>query len=257
MATGKVYYWIKLRKEFLTSETVQFLMSQDNNDGAKYVVLYQMLCLMTINTDGRMERMIGEVLIPYDVEKIRQDCKYFSADTIKVALDLYARLGLIYRDQDGCLILSDHGKMVGKETDYAEKQRLQRKKNAALLTGDISGDNVSTEIRDKSKEIRDKSLENKNNEFVELAGDDKELLEALKAFENMRKKIKKPIEDRARTMLVNKLKEFPREDWIAIIDQSIFHNWQSFYPLKATESYAKETWDKEPIEPPKTIRRSK
>lgn len=43
MATGKRYFWIKLREAFMTSDTVDFLMSQ--KDGANYVVLYQMLCL--------------------------------------------------------------------------------------------------------------------------------------------------------------------------------------------------------------------
>ena len=41
-------------------------MGQKN--GANYVVLYQMLCLMTINTNGRLSRQIGEVLIPYEVD---------------------------------------------------------------------------------------------------------------------------------------------------------------------------------------------
>ena len=61
MATGKRYYWIKLRESFMTSDTVDFLMSQ--KDGANYVVLYQMLCLKTINTGGRLSRTIGEIVI--------------------------------------------------------------------------------------------------------------------------------------------------------------------------------------------------
>lgn len=76
MATGKRYYWIKLKDSFMTSETVDFLMSQPN--GANYVVIYQMLCLKTINTDGRMARRIGEMLIPYDVPKLQRDLKWFS-----------------------------------------------------------------------------------------------------------------------------------------------------------------------------------
>lgn len=58
MATGKRYYWIKLKDSFMNSEVVDFLMSQPN--GASYVVLYQMLCLKTINTDGRLTCQIGD-----------------------------------------------------------------------------------------------------------------------------------------------------------------------------------------------------
>ena len=72
MATGKRFYWMKLKESFMTSDTIDYFMSQP--DGANYVVLYQMLCLKTINTGGRFCRQIGEVVIPYDVEKIDRDC---------------------------------------------------------------------------------------------------------------------------------------------------------------------------------------
>jgi DnaD/phage-associated family protein len=126
MATGKRYYWIKVKESFITSDTVDFLMSQPN--GASYVVLYQMLCLKTINTGGRFVRHIGEVVIPYDAEKIQRDCKYFSIDTIHIAMQLYKALGLIYEDVDGVLVLANHDDMVGSETDYAEKNRRMRSK---------------------------------------------------------------------------------------------------------------------------------
>ena len=87
MATGKRFYWMRLREDFMTGDIVDFFMSKPN--GANYVVLYQMLCLKTINTGGRLSRQIGEIIIPYDVEKIQRDCKWFSVDTIRVALSLY------------------------------------------------------------------------------------------------------------------------------------------------------------------------
>ena len=45
MATGKRFYWIKLKDSFMNSEVVDFLMSQPN--GANYVVLYQICLLYT------------------------------------------------------------------------------------------------------------------------------------------------------------------------------------------------------------------
>ena len=144
----------------MTSDTVDFLMSQ--KDGANYVVLYQMLCLKTINTGGRLSRTIGEIVIPYDVEKIQRDCKWFSADTIRVALNLYKKFGLIYEEMDGTLVLTDHDSMVGTETDYAEKnRRIRARQQRALpepghiVSSDVSS-NVPTDIRDKRLDIRDK-----------------------------------------------------------------------------------------------------
>lgn len=166
MATGKRYYWIKLRESFMTSDTVDFLMSQ--KDGANYVVLYQMLCLKTINTGGRLSRTIGEIVIPYDVEKIQRDCKWFSADTIRVALNLYKRFGLIYEDVDGTLVLVEHESMVGSETNWAAQKRVQRNVPPALPEGgqcppDCPPDvpeNVHPDIRDK--EFRDKSSDTRD-----------------------------------------------------------------------------------------------
>jgi hypothetical protein len=160
MATGKRYYWIKIRDTFMTSDTVDFLMGQ--KDGANYIVLYQMLCLKTINTEGRLARQIGEIIIPFDIEKIQRDCKWFSVDTIRIAMNLYKALGLIYEDIDGTLVLTDHHKMVGTETDWAEKKRNQRALSVdnvpALVPGDVK-ENVPIDIRDKRLEIRDKRLD--------------------------------------------------------------------------------------------------
>lgn len=77
MATGKRFYWIKLKDSFMSSDEIDYLMSQP--DGANYVVLYQMLCLKTINTGGCLVSQIGEMLIPYDAEKIQRECPCYGA----------------------------------------------------------------------------------------------------------------------------------------------------------------------------------
>lgn len=146
MATGKRYYWMRLKESFMTSDTIDFFMSQP--DGANYVVLYQMLCLKTINTNGRLARQIGDVLIQFDAEKIRRDCKWFSADTIRVALELYKAFGLIYEDVDGTLVLADHQNLIGSETDWAAKKSRQRMNGAQapMLPPEGGGDNVPTNV---------------------------------------------------------------------------------------------------------------
>lgn len=133
MSTPKRYYWMKLKDSFMTSDTIDYFMSQP--DGANYVVLYQMLCLKTINTAGRLSRQIGEIIIPYDVEKIRRDMKWFSADTIRVALKLYQAVGLVYEDVDGSLVLTDHQNLVGSESDAAARMRNSRANRRNALPG--------------------------------------------------------------------------------------------------------------------------
>lgn len=143
----------------MTSDTIDYFMSQP--EGANYVVLYQMLCLKTINTGGRMSRQIGELIIPYDVEKIQRDCKWFSVDTIRVALKLYQAVGLIYEDIDGTLVLSDHKNLVGSETDAAARMRNSRENKPAALPKSATKSEqcaniVTLEIENRD---RDKSLD--------------------------------------------------------------------------------------------------
>lgn len=131
MATGKRFYWLKLYKEFMTGDEIDFLMNQKN--GAKYVVLYQMLCLSTINTRGVCAYNIGEAIIPYDIDKIQRDTKYFDRDTVIVALELFKKLGWVYEQDNGVLQISNFDEIVGSETDWAQKKARQRA---------LSGDNV-------------------------------------------------------------------------------------------------------------------
>lgn len=57
---------------------------------------------------------------------------------------------------------------------------------------------------------------------------------SLKEFEVMRNKIKKPLTDRAKQMIINKLNKLSTDDTEKklILEQSILHCWQDIYPLK-------------------------
>ena len=114
----KKYYWIKLKQSLMTSDKVDYLMSQ--KDGANYVVLYQCLCLLCVNTNGTLGKEIGEVIIPFDVAKIQRDTKWFTQDTIMVALELYKKLGLIYQLDNGLYQIKDYDELIGGETKWAD-----------------------------------------------------------------------------------------------------------------------------------------
>lgn len=154
----KRYYWIKLKDGFFDTDEIDFLLSQKN--GSDYVVLYQMLCLKTINTKGNLVRMVGEMLMKYDEEKIQRDCKYFTLDTVRISLSLYKKLGLVYEEADGTIQIVDFDNMVGSETQGAIEKREQRaNKNGIDRTIDKQIDNVYQDNRYKET----KSIESKNN----------------------------------------------------------------------------------------------
>lgn len=123
----KIFYWLKLKTEFMTGDVIDFLMSQKN--GANYVVLYEMLCIKTINTKGELATQIGEVLVPFDIDKIQRECKWFDRDTIIVAMELYKKLGLLYIQESGIIKIANFDEIVGNETYWAKQKRLSNSKN--------------------------------------------------------------------------------------------------------------------------------
>lgn len=119
-------YWIKLTDRMMTSDTVDFLMEQKN--GANLVVLYQMLCLKTINQNGVLARELGELTVKYDADKIQRDCKWFSLSTVKSALKTFQQVGLLYENEDGFLAIKEFDNLIGSQTYGAVKKEKQRQK---------------------------------------------------------------------------------------------------------------------------------
>lgn len=164
------FYWIKLKLNMLTSKIVDFLMSQ--KDGANYVILYQMLCLLTINSNGELADYIGEVIIPFDEAKIQRDTKYFNIDTIRVALGLYQKLGLVYVQENGILKIADFDNLIGSESgsakrvrEYRERQRLEANSQALQCNKNVT-QIVTQENRYKSIDNRVIDINNNSSNYI-------------------------------------------------------------------------------------------
>lgn len=155
--SDKRFYWIKLKTDFFEQDAIDFLLSQPN--GSDYIALYLKLCTMTANTNGQLATQIGEILIPYDTQKIARDTKYFPVDTVIVALELFKKLGLIYESNDNILHVANYENMVGSETSSAKRVREWRGKKKALQCNTNVTNIETQEYRDKSIEIRDKSID--------------------------------------------------------------------------------------------------
>lgn len=65
--------------------------------------------------------------------------------------------------------------------------------------------------------------------FAVFAAADTDLLDALRDFEAMRKKIKKPLTDKAKTLLLKKFDGREREEIITALQDATLHCWQSVY----------------------------
>lgn len=244
--TDKKYYWIKLKTNFFDQDTIDFLMGQEN--GAEYVVIYQMLMLKTAQQGGYLGTKMAEVMVPYDIKKIVRDTKYFDYDTVTIALELFKKLGLVYEESNHILKLAGAEQLVGSESKWAEKKRIYRD-SQRTIQGQIK-DNVRQDIDidkeiEKEKDIEidiDKDTKKKKkstkadlNGMIDSFTENEELKDALKAFLDMRKSIKKPIQtEYAFKLALNKLKQLSDIDSIRIeiVNQSVEHNWQTFYALQ-------------------------
>jgi hypothetical protein len=107
---------------------------------------------------------------------------------------------------------------------------------AGVITGVIdgvkAGELIRTEQTRKEKN-RIPPLPPKGKSLVENYTSNQELLSALKEFGKMRKSIKKPMQETAWKRALSKLDTLASDDEtkLAIVNQSIDHCWQGFFPL--------------------------
>ena len=89
---------------------------------------------------------VGEMLIPFDVNKIARDTK-FAVDTVIVAMELFKKVGLIYEQENGILHIPYVNELVGSETSGAKRVREHRQRKALQCNNDVTQE---IENRDKS-----------------------------------------------------------------------------------------------------------
>ena len=89
-------------------------------------------------------------------------------------------------------------------------------------------------LKDNKKERKPKKQTKSYDEQITEYTQNEELQNALKAFVQMRSFIKKPMTEYALKLMLKKLEELGNNDTtkIAILNQSITHNWQGIFPLK-------------------------
>ena len=62
MSKNKRWYFIKLPEDFLESDPIEWLLTQD--EGGNYFSMYILLCKIALNTEGRLVRLLGDVEVP-------------------------------------------------------------------------------------------------------------------------------------------------------------------------------------------------
>lgn len=248
--SNKKYYWLKLKKDFFKRHDIKIVESMPN--GKDYVLFYLKLLVESVDHDGELR--FNET-IPYN-EQMLSTITNTNIDTVSNAMKLFRELGMVEILDDQTIYMNEVSKMLGAETYWAQKKREERQKNKLSNQNTPQIGHCPTNVQDESnvsnqekeKDI-DKELEKEkdtkkskkkkpaNADFTSVFSSytsNEELIDALNAFVEMRKAIKKPPTERAMKLILNKLTKLSESDdqKIKILEQSILRNWIDIYDLK-------------------------
>lgn len=242
------YYWLKLDRDFFKRHDIRVLESLPN--GKDYELFYLKLICESIDHEGALR--FSEA-IPYN-EPMLAAVTNTNVDIVKSALDTLGKLHMIEIFDDGTLYIREVEKRLGSET-YAAKRKRDYREDM------IAGDNVPRLSPDCPQDIEieietDKETDTEHKKsrgiFQEFAGDDKELLDALREFNEYRQKKHKPLTPEAKRRLCKKLEQFPRDQWVDILLQSIDQGWTGLWKLNGrvdskTDKYVETSGFKDAI----------
>ena len=152
----KRYYWLKISEHFFDDDNIKWLESQEN--GIEYVYFWIKLLLKCLkNKDsGEYGMLRFTERIPYDDNTLSKFTNT-PVDTVRVAMKLFQELGMLEILENKTIYIEAVNKMIGKETDAADRMRKMRNKGEYKLLRD-DRNNVTQELRYKELEI-DKDIE--------------------------------------------------------------------------------------------------
>lgn len=241
----KKYYWLKLKRDFFKRHDIQIIEDMDN--GKDYILFYLKLLCESVDHDGNL-RFSDE--IPYD-DKMLATITRTNVDIVRSAVKIFTNLKMMELLDDGTYYMARINEMIGSESYWAEKKRIQRdtpkldnvqQMSNGCPTCPSKSKSIEKEI-DKDKEIEidtetdKKTITSVLNSYAPSGSD---LRNALNSFKEMRSKMKKPLTVRALEMALKELDKLSAGDEttkIAIVDQTLEHGWQKFYELKVNKNY--------------------
>lgn len=151
MAETQKYYWLKLKRDFFKRHDIRIIEEMPN--GKDYILFYLKLLLESIDHEGALR---FSDTIPYN-EHMLSIITNTNIDIVKSAMDIFISLDMMYRCDDQTLYMKEVEKLIGSETKWAEKKRLQRAKEDNVL--DVSSNcPIEKENRNKDKEYSSSSM---------------------------------------------------------------------------------------------------
>lgn len=152
---SKRYYWLKLNENFFEKEEIKVIENMQN--GKDYIIFYMKLLLKSVGTSGKL---LFRDVIPYTPEML-SSITGTSVDTVRVAIDMLTKLGLMDKWDDGTLFMNETQNMIGSETTAAIRKRKQREKE------ELEGDDIKL-LPEVKKEGCDNVTDESQNSHIEI-----------------------------------------------------------------------------------------
>ena len=146
----KKYYWLKLKRDFFKRHDIQII--EDMPNGKDYILFYLKLLCESVDHEGNL-RFNEE--IPYN-EQMLATITRTNIDIVRSAVKVFSQLQMIEILDDGTFFMREVQKMMGSETYWAERKRIQKeRKTVQLIESDWKKSNESPTSPSKSidKEI--------------------------------------------------------------------------------------------------------
>ena len=165
---AKKFYWLKLKRDFFKRHDIRIIEEMPN--GKDYILFYLKLLLESIDHEGNLRFSDA---IPYN-EQMLSVVTNTNIDIVKAAMQLFIELNMIEVFDDQTIYMNEVEKLIGSETDSAERVRKHRltsktSTNALQCNTNVTTSNESV-TQSKSKRI-EKDIELESDVVVEETND--------------------------------------------------------------------------------------
>lgn len=240
--------WIKIATNVFADEKI-LLIEQMPEADTIIVIWFKLLCMAGKENNCGVFVMGGR--IPYTDEMLATIFRRNLA-TVRLALSTFEAFGMIeiIEDHSGNDVITipkweKHQNVDGMDkireqtrqrvAKHREKQRLSLTCNVTC-NDTVTQSNATEEEKEEEKEEdkeKDKDKEKKQKKNAARYAADDDLNNAIISFVNFRKRIKKPMDETAIGLLIEKLNKLSPDivTQIEIINQSIVNGWQGIFPL--------------------------
>ena len=243
--------WIKITTDIFDDEKILLIESLPDSYSI-IVVWFKLLCLAGKQNNSGVFMMNNRVAY---TDKMLATIFRMKEATVTMALQTFEQFGMV-EIIDGVITIPNWGKHQNLDQLENRKEFMRnymkeyRAKQKALTSGENGKPsckpndkpNSKPNVRQAEGEGEEDKKKRKKKE-IKVFSDDPELNQAILAFMEFRKSIKKPMTDHAVELLINKLNDLSSyiPEQIEIINQSIVNGWQGVFPLKNEQVAAKKT----------------